>query len=154
MNNQKLKRKTKEWAKRYIPAEILGTAGALLAAWIVYNHTHSYIAATASGWVGEGISFYGYFVSTELLLNAKKYRKHPFFKRILLVIGVASTNLFVEFAPAEILDNFFIRPFAMYIAPQHIHPYPVGFLAGKFSADILFYLLAIIGYEAKKRWLR
>jgi hypothetical protein len=55
--------------------------------------------------------------------------------------------------PAEILDNFFIRPFAMYIAPQYIHPYPIGFLAGKFSADLIFYALAIIGYESRKRWL-
>ena len=69
-----------------------------------------------------------------------------------LAIGVASTNLIVEFAPAETLDNFFIRPFAMYIIPQHIHPYPVGFLIGKFSADLVFYLFAIVGYEARKRW--
>src|SRR6476646_3416852 len=95
--------KTTEWAKRYIPAEVLGTIGALVAAWIVYGHTHSYGAAAASGWVGEGIGFFGYFITVELLLNAKKYRNYPFLKRIAMVIGVASTNLFVEFAPAEII---------------------------------------------------
>lgn len=154
MPGQKLKQKTKEWARRYIPAEILGTAGALIAAWIVYVHTHSYVAAAAAGWIGEGIGFYGYFVSTELLLNARKYREHPFFKRVLLAVGIASSNLLVEFAPAEILDTFFIRPFAMFLAPQHIHPYPIGFLVGKFGADLVFYLLAVIGYETRKRWLR
>jgi hypothetical protein len=153
VSRHKLNGKTKEWAKRYIPAEILGTVGALLAAWVVYGHTHSYIVAAASGWIGEGICFYGYFISTELLLNAKKYRDYSFFTRISLAIGVASTNLLVEFAPAELVDNLFIRPFAMYIIPQHLHPYPVGFLVGKFSADLIFYLLAIGGYEARKRWL-
>ena len=49
MSDQKLKSKTKEWVRRYIPAEILGTIGALVAAWVVYGHTHSYIAAAASG---------------------------------------------------------------------------------------------------------
>ena len=56
----------------------------------------------------------------------------------------------VEFLPAEILDNFIIRPFAMFEAPHYIHPYPIGFLVGKFSADIIFYVFAIIGYESRK----
>jgi hypothetical protein len=154
MNNQKLKSKTREWVRRYIPAEILGTIGALIAAWVVYGHTHSYIAAAASGWVGEGIGFYGYFITAELLLNSRRYRQYSFIKRLAVVIAVASTNLLVEFVPAEVLDNFFIRPFAMYLVPQYIHPYPIGFLIGKFGADIIFYLLAIVGYETRKRYLR
>src|SRR5579863_7148257 len=126
MNNAKPKSKKREWLNRYIPAEVLGTIVALTAAWWVYANSQSYIAAAASGWVGEGIGFYGYFITAELLLNAKKYREYSIFKRLSLIIGVASSNLLVEFAPAEILDNFFIRPFAMYIVPQNIHPYPVG----------------------------
>lgn len=149
-----LQEKTKEWLRRYIPAEVLGTAGALISAWLVYSHTQSFVAAAASGWVGEGIGFYGYFVITELLFNGKRYAHLPILKRIASVIAAASTNLLIEFLPAELLDNFIVRPYAMYLAPQHIHPYPFGFLVGKFSADVLFYMLAIIGYEAKKHWLR
>jgi hypothetical protein len=152
VTDQRLKNKTKEWLKRYLPAEILDTIGALIAAWIVYDHTHSYVAAAASGWIGEGIGFYGYFISSELLLHAKRYREHSFFKRFSLAISLATAGLLVEFAPAEILDNFLIRPFAMYTVPQYIHPYPLGFLVGKFSADLVFYVLAVAGYEAKKRW--
>lgn len=154
MNDLQRKSKTREWLRRYIPAEVLGTTGALIAAWVVYGHTHSYIAAAASGWVGEGIGFYGYFVTTELLQNHKRYSQYGFIKRISMAVGAASTNLLVEFMPAEILDNFIIRPYLMYLVPQYIHPYPLGFLVGKFSADIIFYALAIMGYEARKRWLR
>jgi hypothetical protein len=150
----KLNTKTREWLNRYIPGEILGTIGALSAAWIVYSHTHSYLAAAASGWIGEGIGFYGYFVAAELLQNSRKYQQFPFLKRISLAVAAASTNLLVEFLPAEILDNFIIRPYLMYRIPQHIHPYAVGFLVGKFSADIIFYTLAIAGFEARKQWLR
>jgi hypothetical protein len=153
MNHTKLKGKTREWLNRYIPAEILGTIGALIGAWVVYSHTHSYIAAAASGWIGEGIGFYGYFVTTELLLNSRKYRQYPLIKRISLAVAAASTNLLVEFLPAEILDNFIIRPYLMYLVPQYVHPYPVGFLIAKFSADIIFYALAITAYEARKHWL-
>lgn len=145
--------KRKEWLRRYVPAEILGTIIALIGAWAVFAQTHSYIAATAAGWVGEGIGFYGYFVTTELLLGAQRYRQHAPFRRVFLAAGAASTNLVVEFLPAELLDNFIIRPFLMYLLPHYIHPYPVGFLAGKFSADIIFYAFAIVGYELRKRWL-
>ena len=148
-----MKSKRKEWLRRYIPAEILGTITALIGAWTVYAHTGSYVTATASGWFGEGIGFYGYFTVTEFLSNSKRYKEHSIFKRTSLAIAAASTNLIVEFMPAEIFDNFIIRPFLMYLAPHYIHPYPVGFLVGKFSADIIFYALAIVGYEARKRWL-
>ena len=104
------KSKRKEWLRRYIPAEILATTTALIGAWTVYAHMHSFVAATAAGWVGEGIGFYGYFVTLELLANGKRYAQHSFLKRISLAIATASTNLFVEFLPAEVLDNFIIRP--------------------------------------------
>jgi hypothetical protein len=147
------KTKKQEWLRRYIPAEILGTITALIGAWSVYANTHSYIAATASGWFGEGIGFYGYFIITELIANGRRYREHSLLKRFTLAIAAASTNLIVEFLPAEILDNFIIRPFAMFEAPQYIHPYPIGFLVGKFSADMVFYVLAIAGFETRKRLL-
>ena len=153
MDRQKLKIKRREWLRRYIPAEVLGTTAALLGAWYVYSQTNSYAAATAAGWVGEGIGFYGYFIAIELISNAKKYAQHNIVKRISLATATASTNLLVEFLPAEILDNFILRPFLMYVLPHYIHPYPVGFLVGKFSADIIFYTLAIVGYEARKHWL-
>lgn len=154
MAGQIIRNKRQEWLRRYIPAEILGTVTALTGAWVAYAHTHSYVAATASGWVGEGIGFYGYFIVVELLLNSQRYRDRSLVKRIYLAIAVASTNLLVEFLPAEIFDNFIIRPFLMYLIPHYIHPYPIGFLAGKFSADIVFYAFAILGYESRKRWLR
>ena len=153
MNRQQLRSKRNEWLRRYIPAEIIGTTAALISAWLTFAHTHSYIAATASGWIGEGIGFYGYFITVELLANSKKFAQHSFIRRTSLAIRAASTNLLVEFMPAELLDNFIIRPFAMYSVPHYIHPYPIGFLVGKFSADIIFYALAIVGYEARKRLL-
>ncbi len=148
-----MKNKRGEWLRRYIPAEILGTITSLTGAWIVYAHTQSFVAATASGWFCEGIGFYGYFITTELLSNSRRYSQYRLLKRVSWAVTAASTNLLVEFLPAEILDNFIIRPFAMFEAPHYIHPYPVGFLVGKFSADIIFYMFAIIGYESRKRWL-
>lgn len=154
MNRKALKIKRKEWLRRYIPAEVLGTILALLCAWVAFARSGSFITATAAGWVGEGIGFYGYFISLELVANTRHYNQRSLYKQISLAITAASTNLLVEFLPAEIFDNFIIRPYLMYLLPHYVHPYPIGFLAGKFSADILFYALAIVGYELRKGWLR
>lgn len=99
------------------------------------------------------MGFYGFFILAELHRNALRYQNRRFVTRVLLALSKASTNLLVEFAPAETLDNFLVRPFTMYLVPQFVHPYPVGFLAGKFSADAIFYIFAIVGYEVRKRWL-
>lgn len=151
---QSLSEKRTEWLRRYIPAEIIGTAAALIGAWLTYNHSHSFVAAAAVGWLSEGIGFYGFFVTLELRASSRRYANKPFLKRVFLAFSSASTNLVVEFLPAELIDNFIIRPYAMYQAPHLIHPYPIGFLVGKFSADIIFYALAIVGYETRKRYLR
>lgn len=149
-----LKMKAKEWLHRYIPAEILGTCVALIAAWLVYAHTHSFVLATAAGWLGEGCGFYGYFVTNELVFHARRYREHAIARRVALAVTKSTTNLFIEFMPAELVDNFFVRPLAMYSFPQFIHPYPVGFLVGKLAADGAFYAFAIVGYELRKHWMR
>lgn len=109
--------------------------------------------AAAAGWLGEGVGFFGYFITLELFRSQALYNRHGLLKRVTLIIAAASTNLIVEFLPAEIIDNVVVRPFAMYIAPMYLHPYPVGFLIGKFGADIIFYAIAILGYEARKHWL-
>ena len=148
-----IKNKFREWLKRYIPAEMCGTIIALTLAWIMYSQTHSYALGAAAGWVGEGIGFFGYFIVNELLIHTKSYASYSFFKRVPLVLAAAGTNLIVEFLPAEIIDNLLIRPFVMFVIPQYIHPYPLGFLIGKLSADIFFYIFAIVGYEIRKRML-
>ncbi len=147
-----MQHKLKEWLWHYAPAESLGTILALALALITYSHTHSYIAAAGAGFVGEGIGFYGYFVAAELLKHGLRYKDVPLRKRLPAVLAKSGTSLFVEFAPAEIIDNIFIRPLAMLVVPQHIKPYALGFIVGKFSADVFFYALAIAGYEIKKRW--
>lgn len=154
MNRQSLQTKTRQWLRRYIPAEIFGTILSVVAAWITFGQTHSYVAAAGAGWIGEGIGFFGYFIVLEFLESHRQFGNDSYWKRIVLAVRVASTNLLVEFLPAEIIDNVLIRPYLMFIVPQHIKPYAIGFLVAKFGADIIFYMFAVIGYESRKRWLR
>ncbi len=151
MDNAKTKRKFKEWLARYFLAELLGTVLAVCFAYSIFRHTHSYALAAGAGFLGEGIGFYGYFITRELAVNGKVYKTLPLLQRLMAIISKSGTNLIIEFAPGEILDNLFIRPFLMYSLPQHVKPYLPGFVIGKLSADALFYVFAIAGYEIKKR---
>lgn len=135
------------WVKRYLPGEIIGTVAALSSAVFVYNVTHSYAIAGIAGMIGENLGYYGYFLSLETTKQYKKHRKHPPLQRTWLVTSHTTKRLLLEFGVAEIMDSFIIRPYFMSIAPQYIAPYWLGALAGKIIADVIFYSLAIIGYE-------
>lgn len=151
MDTPKARRKFKEWLSRYLLAELLGTFIASGFAYASFVHTHSYVLGAGAGFIGEGIGFYGYFITSELLINAKSYAALSLFKRLTAIIARSGTNLVIEFAPAELIDNLFIRPFFMYYFPQHIKPYALGFIVGKLAADILFYVFVITAYELKNR---
>jgi hypothetical protein len=151
MDSNVFKTKFREWLWHYAQAEVLGTLIALIFAILIFKHTHSYAAAAGAGFLGEGIGFYGYFLVDEIIRHGLRYKNKPIYKRLSLIISKSSTNLFIEFAPAEIFDDIFIRPFAMFIVPQHIKPYALGFIVGKLGADLVFYIFAIAGYELKKQ---
>jgi len=150
MYGAKTKRRFKEWLTRYFRAELLGTLLAVCFAYSMFTRTHSYALAAGAGWLGEGIGFYGYFIISELIANQEAYRNLPPLRRLVAVVTSSSSNLIVEFAPAEIVDNLLIRPLLMFYLPQHLKPYTLGFLVGKLAADALFYVFAILGYETKK----
>ena len=148
------KAKFKEWLRRYIVAELLGTVISVGFASFLFVRTHNYVVATGGGLVGEGIGFYGYFIVSELVINNQRYRAYSLLKKLKKIIALTSTNLIIEFVPAEIADSIFIRPFLMFYVPHYLKPYALGFLVGKFSADMLFYIFAVAGYEFKKRLYR
>ena len=59
--------------------------------------------------------------------------------------------MLAEFGPASVLDTLVTRPLAMALGTRLLG-LPLGVVAGKVSADILFYLPVIFMYERKKRW--
>ncbi len=60
-------------------------------------------------------------------------------------------NLSLEFGPAELLDSFLVRPLAMYLGPIVVGSLTAGVILGKIAADVVFYTLAIVGYEFGKK---
>ena len=51
--------KLKEWSRRYLPAEVLGSCAAVTAAWMVQIVSGSPIGAAIAGSIGESLAYYG-----------------------------------------------------------------------------------------------
>lgn len=134
------------WFTRYLPAEIVGTSLALALATYTFFETDSYLLATAMGLAGEGFGFYGFIILRELIITNSKIKHLSPIRRFFKVTLVCTTNLLIEFTPAEILNTLFVRPVLLYLGPQYIHPYPLGFFLGKFGSDVFFYTIALCGY--------
>ena len=146
-----VKEKFKEWAKRYVPAEVLAVIGALIGATLIYFLTNNRIFAAYGGAIGENIGYYSLIISKDIRRSVEMHRNKK------LKYGVKSflkdlRNILVEFGFSETLDSFIIRPFAMYIFPIILGSYSLGIIIGKFVADITFYMPTIIFYEFRKKY--
>lgn len=148
MKNKKLN----EWVKRYLPAEILATPGAIAGAGLIFFLTKNRILSVYAGIIGENIGFYGFLAIRESLNDLKNSKnegkKHG-------IIGFSKTirNLIIEFGFSEFLDSLIIRPFCLYIFSLIIKQFSIGIFVGKIVADLIFYIPTIIAYELRKRHL-
>ncbi|GGK23647.1 hypothetical protein GCM10010124_15120 [Pilimelia terevasa] len=141
-------RKVREWTRRYLPAELLGTATALLVGLAAHRATGEVAAAAAAGAVAENVGYYGWFAvrETRRHLAARPGRRAR-------AAGRAARDLLVEFGPAEALDSLLARPALMYAGGHLVAPVAAGLLAGKLAADLVFYGCAAAGYELRRRHL-
>lgn len=142
--------KIKEWAKRYLPAEIVGTITAVSAASIAHILSDNPIFIAYIATLGEAIGFFSTIFIQYLLIFSRK-RKTENRRFSLLDISKIISHILLEFGPAELIDSLVLRPFFMYLFPLLIESFTLGILLGKVAGDITFYLLVIFSYEMKKK---
>lgn len=140
-----MKKKFKSWFKRYLPAEIACTIGAILAPTLLAFYTDNLIALALAATWGENLGFYGTMLIQELREKEKLNLKN-FYKSI--------RNITIEFGLAESIDSFLTRPAIIFFTTSYIENLQLAVLVGKIAADIIFYIPAIIGYELRKKHLK
>jgi hypothetical protein len=128
----------RRWLRRYAPAEVAATLGAIVSAGAADGFGVPAATAYAAA-IGEGLAFYG-------VLLIRDLRSHP---RPPVQIA---RDLALEFGPAEVLDTLVVRPGAMLLGPLLLGGVTVGVLAGKVAADLVFYAIAIICFETGRRY--
>lgn len=148
-----LLKKLAEWARRYLPAELLSLLATLAAAGLAFAFTHHRLTTALAGtWAGN-VAYFGCILLTDVL-TVRRSRRAAGLAYPPAVFGRTIRALVVEFGLAEVADSFFIRPWLMYYLPQWLGSLAGGILAAKLLADITFYVPAIIGYEISKKHLR
>ena len=142
--------KIKEFSKRYLPAEIVGTLTAIGAASIVHAFSDNPVFIAYIATLGEALGFFSTIFIQHFIAHAndnKSNNRHFSLSDISKIIS----HVFLEFGPAEIIDSLVLRPFFMYLFPLLVRNFTLGILLGKIAGDITFYLMVIISYEMQKR---
>jgi hypothetical protein len=148
----KVRRKLREWTRRYLAAEICGTAAAFVSFWAVQQSTGSLVFAAVAGTIGEAIGYY----SVAMYKDVKHYwRVHSHcarLRRTALCAANTSRDMAIEYGPAEAIDSFLVRPTLFYTLPLMFASHQAAALiTAKLLADLVFYMFAIIGYETRGR---
>ncbi|WP_251451389.1 hypothetical protein [Microbacterium sp. Marseille-Q6648] len=133
------------WVRRYLPAEIAGTVGMIVAGVAVTGLTPSAPLIALAALVGEILGFY---LVLAVTVYAEQARTAPSVRA-----AVARTGLLLaaECGVAEILDTFLVRPVALALGVWLL-PDPVwGLLAGKVVADAVFYATAAGAFTLTER---
>jgi len=151
--NLMLKRKIKEWLKRYFWADTLSTIVSIFVAWAIKETTNDRVLSAFLASVAASVIFYGVIILRDVKksMQSHRLRNKKYQARSILI---DFRNLMVEFGPAEVLDVLAVRPFFMYLIPTLMTNFIVGSFIGKTLADIVFFVPAILMYEVRKKHLR
>lgn len=140
-----LRQRALVWLWRYLPAEIASLSASLGCAWAVMALTDNVIfTALAATWA-ENLAYYGSMIVRELRARP---RLTP--ATVLAVLR----DIVLEFGVAEILDSMLIRPGALYLAISLLPHFGLAVIAGKFLADVVFYIPTIVSFELLRQRAR
>lgn len=144
-----IRKKLKEWFKRYAFAELVGVVFALVFSNVSMLFFGNEIVSGFIGTWSNNLGFYGIIISKDIKERRKRNK----------ILGMKDylaqlRNVIVEFGPAEYLDTFLIRPFYLIFLPYVMPNYSLAILAGTILADITYFIPTIISYEFRKKAFR
>lgn len=142
-----IRNKLIEWARRYLPCEIVGTTCEFAAAIAVYAATGSLAAAALAATIGASVGYYAAAYAGAFRWAYREHRHRPRPARALAAQWLALRSVAVEFGPAELVDTLLVRPAAFYVGPLIFGDVVIGWIFGKVLSDIGFYVFAIVSYE-------
>jgi hypothetical protein len=172
-----VREKLREWGRRYLLAEIVGTTTALAAALTVHALTGSLAPAALAGSAAETVAYYAVILRRAVpRLYAAQAGTGPV--RRLLRTGRSLLAEMSDFVAAELVDTVLVRPGLIYLATGWADPgtaassgaagsgsgfgaaggaagaVATGLLIGKLLADVGFYAVVIPSYELRKKLTR
>lgn len=133
------------WIRRYLLAEIIGTATLLLLGLLVLQWITHPVAVAIAAIIGESLGFYAV-LATIVLLEQRRLGR-----RGVRALSLTVVLLVAEFGAAELVDSFVVRPAAISLCVWLIPDPFWGLLVGKILADLVFYAVAATSYVLTTR---
>jgi hypothetical protein len=141
-----LPQRVRDWRRRYLLAEVLGTLAALATGTAVYAATRSLATAAVAASLGETAGFYLGIVIRIAPDVLRRHRDARGRRRVLLTLRATVAEA-SDYAVAEAMDTFLVRPGLIYVASSWTGAgLMVGLLVGKLCADVAFYSVVIPTY--------
>jgi hypothetical protein len=151
----KVRRRLAAWARRYLPAEVAGTALALAGAGVAYAVTGDRTVVALVGAWSENLGYYGTIGARDFARARRRVDPAPGAAPLepnrWRTLREVLAGLLLEFGPAEALDSVVVRPLAMFAAAQVVPEIGAAVLLGKLAADLVFYLPTIVAFELRRR---
>jgi hypothetical protein len=146
-----LSERVRDWRRRYLLAEVLGTLAALAAGTAAYAQTGSLATGALAASFGETTGFY---LGIAVRVAPGVLRRHQEVRgarRVLLTLRAAVAEA-SDYAVAEAMDTLVIRPGLIYVVSSWAGAgLLAGLLVGKLLADVAFYAVVIPTYELRRR---
>lgn len=145
----RIKRNIRNWVKRFLPAELIGTLFAIASAFIVSVFISNRVTIAFAASIAETVGFYVTIMITDALLIRKQLKHQHRSLTISALLVITLKNIVLDFGLAELADSFVIRPLFMYLFPLWLKDYTTGIVAGKIASDLVFYIPVIVAGEIR-----
>lgn len=149
------------WLRRYLPAELGGTAAALVGIQLALYLDCAVVTVAFIGVWSEVGGFYLTLIVQEWIAVRPLRNCHPCavprrpwwrtVSEVTAFLGQTLRNLLLEFGAAELVDPLLLRPALLALAMQWIPHVALALVAGKVAADLIFYAMAISAFELRQR---
>ena len=132
------------WALRYMPAWALSSVATLLGVWVAHTLTQNVVVIVLTGAWAETVVYYATLLWSDVRADRRAQAAYG-----LRGFGRTVLNLALEFGVAEAIDTLVVRPVLLLAAAQVIDDLTVALVLGVFVADLVFFVPAILMYEAR-----
>lgn len=134
-------------ARRYLPAEIMGTVVMFAACMLVARWDDRLITMVLTAIIAESAGFYGV---VGWIITAEQWRATAGLDRRARRTTVRTAGLMaVEFGPAEVVDTLTRAP-VLALSISLVGPGWLGLGGGKVGADLIFYAFAASAYNVTR----
>jgi len=131
------------WLRRYLPAELLAIAAAMVCATCATIVTNDELLIVAASIAGSTAGYYGLIVIFEIVQTQAAYRaRHARYTQRAAFATIR--GLMLEFGGAELLDSLLFSPVLLYVCIQVAPNLQLAVVLSELASSTAFYITVAV----------